>query len=152
MKKLFITLTISGQFAVSCSSGKTSYTKHYSSHACDSISPLLVDFKMLVDSAKKFEGKFIETEGIYAWSSEESAITSNYGVQGNESQMIWVSFSKDLQSILEKDMKTEEKGTNQVLRSKKIKLRGLFTSEGNGHQGGYAGTILDACYVGIYQQ
>ncbi|MDA9317124.1 hypothetical protein N9Q58_04330 [Polaribacter sp.] len=98
-----------------------------------------VSLEKVIENPSQYDNKKIEIEGYYSYSMEDSSISSKNKTPLENS--IWVAFN------FFKDMKNQKnnflfKNDNLLnFKNKKVKIRGIFSSEYKGHMSWYKGSI-----------
>ena len=101
----------------------------------------------IVNSPLNYNDKYIEIDGIYYGSFEQSAIVSSE----NSKDGIWVDLNSSL--INEKGEKLLDDDNRIYNYSKKhLRIKGKFVEAKKGHLGLYKGTITNVVYFGNVTQ
>lgn len=104
--------------------------------ASDSINAIKVSLVELKENLEKYDGKYIETEGIFSYGFETIAISGS-GPSDNRIVAFWLEFDAI------PSLRTEV----HRLANHRIRIRGKLDKSNTGHLNGYTATITGICYL-----
>lgn len=130
-----------------CKSDKMVYNSD-----CDAgISFKKVNFSKLIKNIKKYDGEYVEVEGIYEESKDQSALyNDSLFTDHSNKHALWINFSQDCPLYLKgtrKGLFEPTDGEFVLISNKKMKIRGRIDLHNTGHLGLYSGTIDRVSYV-----
>lgn len=136
MKFLILIILLNG-----CASIGTYKTASYEEDAYTKVS-----IDKILENPNLYHKKKVELNGYFFYGLEEAAITDNKN--SNVKQRIWIDF--DYKKKLIDNNNDDLFAKNKLLdcSNKKIKIKGVFSKDNNGHLGIYAGALSSIAYFG----
>jgi len=110
-----------------------------------------VDFSKLITDIKKYDGQYVEVDGTYQESKDQSALyNDSLFTDHSYKHALWINFSQDCPLYLKgtrKGLFEPTDGEFLLISNKKMKIRGRIDLHNTGHLGQYCGTIDRVSYV-----